>query len=286
MTGRRGSATRRELASGRGAWQKLLGAAPPLLSRCPLLIVAGRWAEARALWARRAEAALGCGSCTEISRMSGRWRGRKGSRMRRGRSCARACPTARRPRPARPTSPPWTCTVLAARLALDAGDHALARQWLEAHERWLAWAGPEVRWGRADGRLAWAEYHRATWRTRRRRCGTRNRRWPRRPPRASPSCSWPATACCGELLRAAGRDDEARVQFATALALAEACGAPYERALTLLAGAALDAASGHAARAGAALHTVRAICAPLGASPALARAEVLAATVACNRRRA
>jgi hypothetical protein len=47
--------------------------------------------------------------------------------------------------------------VLAARLALDAGDRALARRWLEAHDRWLAWAGPEVRPGRVDGQLTWAE---------------------------------------------------------------------------------------------------------------------------------
>ena len=48
---------------------------------------------------------------------------------------------------------------LAADLCLDAGDRR-ARAWLAAHDRWLAWSGSVL--GRADGRVAWARYHRAT----------------------------------------------------------------------------------------------------------------------------
>jgi hypothetical protein len=86
----------------------------------------------------------------------------------------------------------------------------------------------------------------------------------------------PAIACAASSWGRPGATTR-RAQFDTAVALADACGAPYEQALTLLAGAALDAVSGH---------TVRAICAPLGADFALARAEALAAPVARNRRRA
>jgi len=61
------------------------------------------------------------------------------------------------------------------------------------------------------------------------------------------------------------------------MALADACGAPYERALTLLARAELRAAMGDPASALGLLEDVRAVCTPLGAQPALLRAERLAA---------
>src|SRR5205085_2293472 len=48
---------------------------------------------------------------------------------------------------------------LAAALALDAGDLALARRWLEAHDRWLAWSGAIL--GRAERHALWARYYRA-----------------------------------------------------------------------------------------------------------------------------
>jgi tetratricopeptide (TPR) repeat protein len=84
----------------------------------------------------------------------------------------------------------------------------------------------------------------------------------------------------GELATEAGRHAEAQDHLDEALALAEACAAPYERALTVLALADLRAASGDRPAALALLDEVRAICEPLGARPALARAEALAAQVA------
>ena len=65
-----------------------------------------------------------------------------------------------------------------------------------------------------------------------------------------------------------------------ALALAEACAAPYERALILLALAELRASTGERDEARALLDEARAICAPLEARPALARADALAARLA------
>lgn len=49
---------------------------------------------------------------------------------------------------------------LAAALALDTRDSDVARLWLEAHDRWLAWSGAML--GQADGALAWGRYYRAT----------------------------------------------------------------------------------------------------------------------------
>src|SRR5690606_7542578 len=60
-----------------------------------------------------------------------------------------------------------------------------------------------------------------------------------------------------------------------ALSIADACAAPYERALTLLADARYQAVSGRSAEASALLTEVRAICAPLGAQPALAEADAI-----------
>ena len=68
----------------------------------------------------------------------------------------------------------------------------------------------------------------------------------------------------------------AEAHLTAALDLAEACGAPFERALTLLALAELRAATGAPDEAGTLLDEVRGICAPLGAAPTLARAVALA----------
>jgi len=78
----------------------------------------------------------------------------------------------------------------------------------------------------------------------------------------------------------AGDYEAATTHFAAALALAEACAAPYERALTQIARAALLARMGDAAGATAALDAARAVCEPLGAAPALARADALAIALA------
>jgi hypothetical protein len=67
-----------------------------------------------------------------------------------------------------------------------------------------------------------------------------------------------------------------KVDVHASLALADACAAPYERALTLLAMAELRAATGEIAATRTLLDAVQAICEPLGAKPALARAETLA----------
>jgi transcriptional regulator with XRE-family HTH domain len=250
-----------------------LGTVPPVISQCPWLIVTGAWVEARALWARRRDDALATGTMMTLPYVAAMARAQGAT--------DEAWALVREGLPDGPLTTPGTTfftTVdlycLAVRLALDTGEHALAREWLDAHGSWLAWAGEAVRWGRADGELAWAEYHRATGNVgaalRHAEAALVEANAPRQP-----LALIVGHRVLGELLVATDCVAEARIQFATAMALADACDAPYERALTLLAGAELDAADGHTDRADQALVMVRAICTPLGATPILARVEEL-----------
>ena len=84
----------------------------------------------------------------------------------------------------------------------------------------------------------------------------------------------------GELDTEAGRYADAARHLTASLALADACAAPYERALTLLALAALHAAQGNSDEARGPLDEARATFARLDAQPALARADALAARLA------
>jgi DNA-binding CsgD family transcriptional regulator len=163
---------------------------------------------------------------------------------------------------------------LAADLCLDAGDLAGARSWLTANDAWLAWSGSVL--GRADGQLAWARYHLASAEPDHARA------------RASDALALAATPdqslvrlaahrLLGEPAIAARDVAAAAAHLTAALDLADACEVPFERALTLLALAELRAAMGTTGEAVALLEEVRRICAPLGAAPALARADALAA---------
>jgi len=81
----------------------------------------------------------------------------------------------------------------------------------------------------------------------------------------------------GELDSDTGRFDDAETHLNLSLTLADACTAPYERALTLLAMAELRAATNQREGAQTLITEVRTICEPLGAKPALIRADALAA---------
>jgi DNA-binding CsgD family transcriptional regulator len=163
---------------------------------------------------------------------------------------------------------------LAAALALDANDLPAALAWLEAHDRWLAWNGSVL--GRAEGHLAWAAYHRAAGDDIRAAQRAHQSLVAATRPR-QPLALLAAHRLLGELDTEAGRFDDAAAHLDQALALADACAAPYERALTLLALAELHAATRRHTDASALLDTVRAIFVPLDAKPALARADALAA---------
>lgn len=166
---------------------------------------------------------------------------------------------------------------IAAELAIDAGDLPEARSWLEAHDRWLAWSGAVL--GQAEGLLLWARFHRAA---------GDDVAAHERASAASIAATAPrlplvliaAHRLLGELTTIAGRFDDADHHLDEATALAKACAAPYERALTLLARAELRAATGDTAAAIALREEAQSICASLGARPALLRADALTARLA------
>jgi tetratricopeptide (TPR) repeat protein len=162
-------------------------------------------------------------------------------------------------------------------LALDGGDLPGARAWLAAHDRWLIWS--EAVLGRAEGEALWARYH---WQAgdmdaafTHAESALSNASEPRQP-----LALLQAHRLLGELDTEAGRYADAEAHLRASLTLAEACEAPYERALTLLAMAELRAAMHESAEAIGLVEEVRTICEPLGAKPALARADALAARVA------
>jgi DNA-binding CsgD family transcriptional regulator len=168
---------------------------------------------------------------------------------------------------------------IAARLALTAGDLPTAREWLAANDRWLAWSGG-VRW-QAENETLWAQYHRqAGDRGKANECAASALARATEP--RQPLALLAAHRILGELGTDAGRFADAEEHLQTSLALADACAAPYERVLTLLALATLRIAMNRQATAASLLEEVRAICTPLGARPALARADALAAMLAAE----
>jgi DNA-binding CsgD family transcriptional regulator len=166
---------------------------------------------------------------------------------------------------------------LAAALALDAGELAMAKGWLEAHDRWLDWGGVQL--GRAEAQLGWATYNRAAGDPDGANHHATQALALASAPR-QPLALLAAHRLLGELATDAGRFDDAVTHLATSLTLADACAAAFERALTLLALAALHAATDTRAEARACLDEVRTICTPLGAQPTLAKTAALAARLA------
>jgi DNA-binding CsgD family transcriptional regulator len=161
---------------------------------------------------------------------------------------------------------------LAAELALDEGQLDLARQWIDAHDRWLAWSDrvPD----RAAGLLLWArldEAHAALEHAVER--ASRALALAAEP--RQPVALIAAHRALGRLESRRRRFDAAGAHLDEAVALADACAAPYERALTLLERAELLAATGRADEAHPLVDDVRATCEPLQAQPALARAAAL-----------
>lgn len=164
--------------------------------------------------------------------------------------------------------------LLAALLALADGDLPVARTWLEAHDRWLAWSGALLY--RSEGQRGWAEYHRAAGDlTQALHHAERALAYATEP--RLPLDLLAAHRLLGELRTAAGEYAMASEHLDTAIALAVACAAPYERALTLLAQAELHIAAGDREGAQPPLTEARKILIDLGAKPALTWADALAA---------
>jgi DNA-binding CsgD family transcriptional regulator/tetratricopeptide (TPR) repeat protein len=267
----------RAALDGEDAWRRATGVlpadTPTRLSWLLLLALAGEWGEARAL----AAAARAIGGYAASFAL-----GPLGVLARDQGEAVLAWDVVREALPGGPETEPgeaWylTATVLqrlAAALALDAGDLPLAHAWLAAHDRWLGWSGAPL--GRAEGELGWAAYHRAAGDLAAARDHAERVLAHARAPR-QPLALLAAHRLLGELATAARAQADARAHLDAALALADACAAPYERALTLLALAELHHAAGGRDAARPALDDARAILTPLGARPALARADGLAA---------
>ena len=240
--------------------------------RIPVLILTGHWSEAR----RGAEAAVRMGVDALIPML--------GELARHQGELEAAWGHVRVTLPDGPRTVPGThalwvalaMTRLGAALLLDAGDGEGAKEWLDALDRWLAWSGAAL--GQSEGQALWAQYHRQSGDMEQARqhaeCALAHATEPRQP-----LALIAAHRLLGELDTDAGRHEDAATHLETSLALADACEAPYERALTLLAMAELRAAIGASDDAKRLLDEVQSICAPLGAKPALARADGLAASL-------
>jgi ATP/maltotriose-dependent transcriptional regulator MalT len=161
-------------------------------------------------------------------------------------------------------------------LSLDAGDLRGAQGWLAAHGAWLQWSGAVL--GLSEGAALGARYYRQTGDAQQAHLHAEHALAHASEPR-QPLALLTAHRLLGELATDAGQWNEAAGHLDTSLTLATACAAPFERALTLLALAELRAATGERDLAGHLLGQVRAICDPLGAKPALARADALAAAL-------
>jgi len=162
---------------------------------------------------------------------------------------------------------------LAVELCLDGGDLPAARAWLATHDRWLVWSESVL--GRADGRVAWARYHRVSGDIARARAVAADTLALALSP-DQPLARLATHRLLGEIETELKNHAAAEEHLTAALDLATACDAPFERALTLLARADLRLETGPAGEVTALLDEVRGICGPLGATPLLARGEALA----------
>jgi DNA-binding CsgD family transcriptional regulator len=168
---------------------------------------------------------------------------------------------------------------LAAMLELDRGNLSAAHHWLEANDRWLAWNNCAI--GQADNQRVWATYHLATGAVDRAlACAKRAVKLAETP--RQPLVLLEALRTLGECEVAARDHKHAEIHITESLALADACMAPFERALTLLAMAELRLTESHADQAVALANEARDICLPLEAVPTLEKADELVARAAAS----
>lgn len=168
---------------------------------------------------------------------------------------------------------------LAAALTIGQGELVSARTWLEVHDQFLDKGGAVL--GRSEGQALWARYYqRSGDLSTAREYAERAFTYATEP--RQPLALLAAHRLLGELDTDTCRFSAAREHLNTSLALADACKAPYERALNLLALAELHAATGQRSTAMSMLDEVRAICEPLGTKPALARADALVTRISSS----
>jgi tetratricopeptide (TPR) repeat protein len=243
---------------------------PPRTAHLPLLFLRGRWSEIAELTSSNSGVGMVFAESGHLA---------AGGLARAAGEPERAWAIVDRALPAGPDTEPGDTPYLyalgllrlGANLAIDAGELASAREWLQAHDRWLAWNDAVS--GRAEGRWLWARFYRASdERAAAMSCALKALAEASSP--RQPLALVAAHRLLGRLEADVGAYPSATRHLRSALELAEACGATYERALTLLALA--DCARGEAdSTVQARLAEARAVFETLGARPALARAAAL-----------
>jgi DNA-binding NarL/FixJ family response regulator len=186
--------------------------------------------------------------------------------------------------PAGPDSDPgslyfvWTLQLrrLAAELAMDEQDWSRARQWIESYDRALDWSGRTL--ALASSRLLWARWHAGQNDMPAAINEAREALSLASEPR-QPLALLAAHRMIGEFLTTRGDLRTAADHLAEALALAEACAAPYEQALTLLARADLMTAENQTSLATASLAAGNELLDTLDARPARDRARDIEARI-------
>jgi DNA-binding CsgD family transcriptional regulator len=162
--------------------------------------------------------------------------------------------------------------LIAAQVAIDQHDLPTARAWLEARDGWVKWSQTVL--GRAEGSLGWASYALAAGDTqlayRHAMQALNEANLPRQP-----LVLLRAHRLLAEIVGNMGRTADAIVHLKTALELADVCSAPYERALTLLATAAMPGGRERRTTAADLLDQVAITCTRLAARPALERVAAL-----------
>ena len=168
---------------------------------------------------------------------------------------------------------------LAADLAMDSGEREVARQWIETHDRWLAWSGAHM-W-QAENRLMRARWYMLS------------DDMPSAREQANEALSlateprqplWLARAhrLLGVIDLREGRLESASTHLRESAVLAGACAAPFDRALSQVELAELEIASNNAAATKTLLDEAGATCLQLGALPTLQRIAALDAQIATD----
>jgi DNA-binding CsgD family transcriptional regulator len=162
---------------------------------------------------------------------------------------------------------------LAAETHLDNGDLPTAHTWLTAHDAWLAWSKSVL--GQADGATCWARYHlEVSDLEAAQRHSLRALELATAP--RQPLVLLAAHRLCGRIASLQGRFDDAESEFSAALQIADACEAPFERALIFVLLAESRLAAGALDDVRMLLDEARSILGPLNAHVALNFVDSLA----------
>jgi DNA-binding NarL/FixJ family response regulator len=162
---------------------------------------------------------------------------------------------------------------LAATIALESGDIENARQWLQAHDRWLYWSGCVL--GRPESLLLWGRVYLADERPELAAVVLNRALEIAREPR-QPRALIGIHRALGELATTMRNVSAAASHLEESLAIADRCNAPFERARTLLALAEMQIAASTGGRYHAAIAEARKIGLQLDARPLLQRISAFA----------